>query len=238
MTPEQVSHELRESLVRPAARFMADAATLELGAKAGFEGFDFYVGGRGGALGDVPADVVVAAFVFFAPDHIRAAWERAGAVMPRRDAATLWSQAAHNWARTNLDDGGAWDRLAALLDRVVHGAAVAGAPVFAGWRTLPEPEDATARAAHHMNGLRELRGGLHGAAVLTVGLAPVEAVAVLVPTLLPVLGWNVETPAPEPLKDRWQLAEARTDRMFGRHLAALDASEREELVELAKEFAK
>jgi hypothetical protein len=238
MTPEQAGHELRASLVRPAARFMTDAATLEIGANAGFEGFDFYVGGRGGALGDVPADVVVAAFVFFAPDHIRAAWERAGKVMPRRDAAALWAAAADNWARTNLDDAGPWDRLAELLDRVVQNAAVAGAPVFAGWRTLPEPEDAKARVAHHMNGLRELRGGLHGAAVLTVGLAPVEAVSVLVPDLLPVLGWNDEPPPAEPLKDRWQLAEARTDRMFGRHLAVLDAPEREELVELAAEFAR
>jgi hypothetical protein len=238
MTPEQAAHELRESLVRPAARFMADAATLELGAKAGFEGFDFYVGGRGGALGDVPADVVVAAFVFFGPEHIRAAWERSERVMPRREAAALWAEAAHNWARTNLDDADAWNRLAELLDRVVHDAAVAGAPIFAGWRTLPEPEDAPARVAHHMNGLRELRGGLHGAAVLTVGLSPVEAISVLVPNLLPVLGWNEEPRPADPLKDRWQLAEARTDRMFGRHLAVLEPSEREELIELSKAFAK
>jgi hypothetical protein len=52
-----------------------------------------------------------------------------------------------------------------------------------------------------------------------------------------VLGWNEEPSSPEPLRDRWQLAEARTDRMFGRHLAVLDAIEREELLELAKEFA-
>ena len=148
------------------------------------------------------------------------------------------SRAAPLSGLSHLDDAGPWNRLGELLGRVVHDAAVVGAPVFAGWRTLPEPEDAKARVAHHMNGLRELRGGLHGAAVLTVGLAPVEAVSVVVPSLLPVLGWNDEPPPPEPLKDRWQLAEARTDRMFGRHLAVLEPSEQEELLELAKEFAK
>ena len=46
---------------------MTDPATYAYGAELGFEGMDFYVAGRGGALGDVPADVVAAAFVFFAP---------------------------------------------------------------------------------------------------------------------------------------------------------------------------
>jgi hypothetical protein len=39
------------------------------------------------------------------------------------------------------------------------------------------------------------------------------------------------------LKDRWQLAEARTDRMMGRSLAALDGTEREELMELLGQVA-
>jgi hypothetical protein len=36
----------------------------------------------------------------------------------------------------------------------------------------------------------------------------------------------------EPLRDRWQLAEARTDRMLGKHFAVLDEVERKELVDL------
>ena len=238
MTPEQTAHELRDLLVRPAARFMTDPATYARAREAGFDEADFYVAGRAGALGDVPPDVVVAAFVFFAPEHVRGAWERTAAVMPRRDAGALWATAAHEWAHANLADDGPWERLAALLDRVVHDAAVPGAPVFAGWRALSEPDDAKARVAHHMNGLRELRGAMHGAAVLTVGLSPVEAISVVVPKLLPVLGWTDEPRPPESLKDRWQLAEARTDRMFGRHLGVLDAPERQELLELAQEFAK
>ena len=33
---------------------MTDPATYAYGAELGFEGMDFYVAGRGGALGDVP----------------------------------------------------------------------------------------------------------------------------------------------------------------------------------------
>ena len=84
--------------------------------------------------------------------------------------------------------------LAALLGRVVEAASVAGAPLFAGWRTLPEPDDAPALALHRLNALRELRGALHGAAVLTVGLSPVEAIVVHTPGMIPVFGWQ-EVPA-------------------------------------------
>jgi hypothetical protein len=109
---------------------------------------------------------------------------------------------------------------------------VAAAPLLAGWRTLAEPDDAIALAYHRMNGLRELRGALHAAAVLTVGLTPFEAVAVRVPENLPLFGYTEPAPDPAPLRDRWQLAEARTDRMFGRAVAALDEPECKELVEL------
>ena len=49
------------------AHFMLDPATYEHGASLGFPGYDFYVSGRGGVLGNVDADVVSAGFVFFNP---------------------------------------------------------------------------------------------------------------------------------------------------------------------------
>ena len=71
----------------------------------------------------------------------------------------------------------------------MHTAPVAGAPLFAGWRALDEPEEIKALALHRLNALRELRGALHGAAVLTVGLAPLEAIVVRTPAMLSVFGW-------------------------------------------------
>jgi len=73
--------------------------------------------------------------------------------------------------------------------------------------------------------------------VLTVGLTPFEAIAVRAPKMLAALGWAHDPPDPKPFNERWNLAEARTDRMLGRHLAALDEGERVELVDLLGRLA-
>jgi hypothetical protein len=230
MTPEQAAHEAREAIVRIPGGFMTDAATYARGAELGFDGLDFYASGRAGVLGETHADVVVAVFVFFAPALVHEVWMRSAPVMSRARAAREWAAVAHAWAAAHLPDDVDWQTLAAMLGRVVVAAPVAGAPLFAGWRALDEPEELKALALHRLNALRELRGALHGAAVLTVGLAPVEAIVVRTPAMLGVFGWPEPHPDPKPLHERWALAEARTDRMFGRHLGVLDADERIELV--------
>jgi hypothetical protein len=236
MTPEQAAHEARRG-ISIAGRFMLDPETHAHGHALGFEGMDFYVAGRGGVLGDPPADVVVATFVFFPRDVVCDAWNRSRAVMSGFAAANEWAGCAHRWARSHLGDDVDWSRLAQLLGQVVVDAPVVGAPLFAGWRALEEPDGDKELALHRMNGLRELRGALHGAAILTVGLTSVEAITVNAPEMLTVFGHTDEAPDPAPLKDRWQLAEARTDRMMGRSLAALESTEREELVALLGQVA-
>jgi hypothetical protein len=237
MTPEQAAHDTAAIVVRTPAGFMTDPATFARGAALGFEGMDFYVAGRGGALGDVPADVVTAAFWVFAPDAIRAAWDRSATVLPRRAAATEWLTCGHLWAEEHYEDGPDYARAATLLGRIVNAAAVAGAPVFAAVRTFPEPALPEALVQHRLNEVRELRGALHGAAVLTVGLRPVEALIVRAPDLAGAFGWTEPFPEPEPLHERWALAEARTDRMLGKHFALLDENERTELVDLLNQIA-
>jgi hypothetical protein len=232
ITPEQAAHEMREAVLSVPARVMMDAASYARGAELGFEGIDFYFAGRGGALGDVAADVVTAALVFFAPDTVQASWERSAAVMTRRQAAEAWAELFAASALEILPEDRDWAMCAELLGRVIAAAPVACAPIFAGWRDLPEPHDLRSLAMHRLNALRELRGALHGAAVLTVGLAPVEAIAVRTPKMQAFYGWPEELIDPEPLHQRWGLAEARTDRMFGRTLAVLDDRERGALVEL------
>jgi hypothetical protein len=232
MTPEQAAHDTAAIVLSVPAGFMFAAETLARGNALGFEGMDFYVAGRGGALGDVPADVVAASLYFFAPDAIRDAWDRSAPVLPRRKAAHEWLLCAHEWARAHFGDGPDYARAGDLLGRVVRAALVAGAPVFAALRTFPEPGDPKALAQHRLNELRELRGALHGAAILTVGLSPAEAMVVRSPGLAGVFGWPEPHPEPDPFRDRWALAEARTDRMVGRHISVLAEPERVELVEI------
>lgn len=212
--------------------FMMDGATYERGGAMGFEGIDFYFRGRGGVLGEVEADVVAATLVFFEPATVSAAWERGRQVCGAREAATAFAACAAAWAEAHLPDGVDYGRLAELEGKVVVSASVASAPLFAGWRALPEPSTPKSLALHRTNALRELRGALHGGAVLAEGLSPLQAVMVKTPYMVGLFGWSGPHPQPEPHKAAWERAEAGTDRAMARHLAVLDDAEREQLVDL------
>jgi Helix-turn-helix family len=217
------------------AGFMMDPDTYSRGAQLGFDGVDFYVAGRGGALGDVCGKVVAATFVFFEPRGICEAWARTEKVMARVDAAYAFQRCLVSWAQAHLSDGPAYGRLAELTRQVVQCGPLAGLPLFAAWSTIEEPQDgAKSLALHRLNLLREMRGGLHGAAVIASGLRPHEAVMVAAPHMAPVLGWGEPHPDPAPLADQWREAEEATNRMMAGALSSLADDERAEFVELAE----
>jgi hypothetical protein len=216
---------------------MLDMATYGAAAEDGFQGMDFYVAGRGGALGDVPSDVVVAAFVFFEPQTVHECWTRAGAVMTRQAAADRWAAACHRWAEAHLTaDEADLLRLADLLGRMNTAASPAGSPCFGAWRAQAEPEAdrPQALALHRLMVLRELRGGLHGAAVITHGLSPHAALTIRTPGMLPVFGWDGPHPAADDAHTHtaWNEAELATDRALAPAYEALDEAERVELRDL------
>ncbi|HMK62617.1 MAG TPA: hypothetical protein VK386_03270 [Acidimicrobiales bacterium] len=212
--------------------FMMDGATYERGGQMGFEGIDFYFLGRGGVLGEVPADVVAAALVFFEPSTVAAAWDRGRQVCGPAQAARAFAECAASWAEAHLPDGVDYERLADLERRVIASASVAGAPLFAGWRALAEPSSPRALALHRTNVLRELRGALHGGAVLAAGLSPLEAVMVKTPFMVGLFGWSEPHPDPTVHKEAWEQAEEGTDRAMARRFAVLAEAERDELVAL------
>jgi hypothetical protein len=214
------------------SHFMVDGATYAHGASLGFSGLDFYVCGRAGVLGDVPADVVTAALTFFSPDHVRTQWEAGGAVVPPAKAAAAFAACAASWAEAHVPDDLDAGRLADLAGRVVAEARVSGAPIFAGWRLLEVPATPKAAAVHHLNGLRELRFGLHAAAVLSTGLSPLQAMTLRSPQMLPLFGW-AEGAEVDGLQGTWDTAEERTNLALAHAFAGLDDAERAELADLA-----
>ena len=207
------------------SHFMVEGATYERGAELGFQGADFYTGGRGGVLGDVHGDVVAAAFVFFEPGHVREGWDRAGAVTDRATAAAEFAACGYQWARHHLT-GEDLDVVAELGTKVVQAANPALAPIFAAWRALPVPTDRAAAAFHQLNALRELRNAMHGAAILTAGLSSVEAVAVRAPEMAALFGWQ-ELPQAGELEPRWAKAEVATDIAMAHVLSVLSDDEGE-----------
>jgi hypothetical protein len=214
------------------SHFMLDGNTYKRGAELGFQGLDFYITGRGGVLGDVDADVVSAAFTFFEPGAVRTLWEQGTAVMPAPLAGGEFAGCCASWAEAHVPDDLDAARLAELASQVVAAARPACAAVFAGFRALPVPEAPKARAVHQMNALRELRLGLHGAAVLAAGLSPLQAMSVRSPQMAPLFGW-AELADTDGLQEVWEGAEARTNQAIAHAYEGLDEAGRAELVELA-----
>lgn len=213
---------------------MLDPQTYVVGAAAGYEGTGFYFGGRGGVLGDVPAEAVADAFIFFPLDTTRINWEAVATIETRAESAQRFADVAHEWARVHLpEDAVDYDRLAELAGRVVSAADGSNAPVFSGWRELKEPTGSRELALHRINALRELRAARHGDAVKQVGLEPVDAFMVKTPYMAPIFGWTApDSPPSDEHRRLWDRAEALTNEYFGQDLAVLEKPELQEFCNL------
>lgn len=236
MDPAAFANATRTAISGVGSKFMLDGRTYKRGAELGFEGIDFYLGGRGGVLGDVHGDVLAAALFFFDAEHVRTVWERAGKVTSRSVAGAAFAECGYDWARQHLADvdAAALQSVIELGGAVVAGANPAGAPLFAGWRALGQPDDVQGAVLHVLNALRELRAALHGGAILAAGLAPVEALALNSPAMAGIFGW-AELPPTDGLQPVWQSAEDATDVAMGRALAVIPEAERQRFIDACNE---
>lgn len=234
MTPEECAAKTTPAVSGLAANFMLDGNTYKAGAAHGFSGLDFYVAGRAGVLGTLDADRVTAAFGFFEPGAVAGWIEQAVAVCPPAEASATFMDCAYDWADQHLGDDVDWDRLAELAAKAIAGAPDGDLPLFRAWRDAPEPDRGSkALALHRFHVLRELRNELHIAAVKDAGLTPLEALLVKTPAMAPMFGWADLPEVGDEHRAKHEAAEAETNRRMAPAFAALDESEREELVRLA-----
>lgn len=221
--------------------FMISREAKAYAHETGFAGWTPYMRGRCGVLGEVDADVVASAVGFFPADLIREVWE-AGRSLPAEDAARRYATVCQDFARRKLAGLAETDadRLAELLEAVAGNADVIGAPLAAGWRAMPLPDDGRARAIQLAHVLRELRGGLHLVAVLSCGLTPLDAVLTNRSTLTTdsegnarYFGWPEPYSQPTDIvRKRRADAEDLTDALVTPAFRALSAAEAEELISL------
>ena len=227
------AHAARGPVGDLGGRFMRDRATFARSVELGFApGFEFYVVGRFGVLGQVPADVVAASAVFINPDALAKAWTAATAVASAADAAALFLDICQSYGRTHLAAVPDLDRFVTLAERVVDGASMINAPIAAGWRALPRPNDVEGRAQVLLQVLRELRMARHAVCIHAEGLSPVEAI-VAGPggeANAKTFGWPEPLPEPAPLAARRAAAEARTDQLCAADMAVLTEAECTEFV--------
>ncbi|WP_043640673.1 SCO6745 family protein [Nonomuraea candida] len=204
-----------------------------------------YFRGRCGVLGECDADVVTAAAVFFPQAHVEESWN-AGRKLPVERAVELYTEACRAWGRRKLGGHDGCARIAELLLPVVRRASPVGAPLFAGWRAVPLPDDAPARAVQLMHVVRELRGGLHANAVVAAGLHPLEATLAAQHSGTPLgisqgeavarfFTWPepYEQPGPEVVARRAAVEET-TDDLMAEVFSVLTDSESDELIELLR----
>jgi hypothetical protein len=134
-----------------------------------------YFTSRGSLMGQVPGEVVAAAFGVFSPAAVVPAVAHGWSLT---DAATICA-ARHDGAVAQLDRilGGppeGIDRAVGLLRRACEPLEPAARPLFAGVLSQPWPGDPLGDLFHAGDLLREFRGDAHNSAWTTAGLSAVE----------------------------------------------------------------
>ena len=240
MTPEEAVRGVAGPIGRLGGEWMFDEATNERGVELGLSRWSWYHCGRGGVLGDCDASVVVAAFGFFPPARQARAWDKGRAVLPVATITHEYAEACAAWGRRVFADVPGAGRLADLLTTALDAAAVAGLPLFAGWRASARTADGAAggqlegaaRLALALQVGREHRGGLHLVAVVAAGIDPLQAVVSgrYGTANAAFFGWPEPWPDPAAGKDAMAAAEIVTDTLVEPAYAVLSPAERAELV--------
>ncbi len=227
---------VREGVGRLGGAFFLSPLAKQAGKDLGLRGWPTYFVGRCGVLGPVEADIVAAVCGFYPLEFVRKAWEE-GREVDLTLAVEVYVQACRDWGRTRLGGFAEAPRLAELAEHVVYASSPIGAPLFAGWRTIPLAEDPPARLAQLLTTLRELRGAMHLAAVLAAGLTPREAV-IAGPggqSNASFFGWTDTEIAPNRadfVESARAEAERRTDRLLAPSWLTLGLGERAEFATL------
>lgn len=222
------------------SKYMLDPATAEIAKQAGYpDGFSFYFAGRGGVLGDVDADVIHAAFMFFDQAVVRKMWERGVKVEGARKAGARYATAADSWGKTHIQGFSNASRFNALAEKVVESVDPVGLSLFAGLRAEGLSTDPIERTYRLVTWLRELRGCLHINAVVAEGLNGKEAVLASEhgEFFAKLHGYQEPFPDVSHLKDRRARAEDTTSRLMAEvYERALSATERAEFASLTAEL--
>lgn len=210
-------------LQRVGAAFMIAPEMKVEAAALGMARGPLYFRGRVGVLGDVTAEAAYGLLSIFPEYAVLGTWGSTSGLTP---AAAVERYRAANvaWAHNHLTGGPDLAEATTAMLAVVDAAWTGPLALADGWKRQPRPTHPVEAAAHAATVLRELRGGLHFAALALHGV-PVP-MAVLadpnggVPRMLRT-GWQQEqvdelvAAATPEHQERWRAAEDDTDRAFG-----------------------
>ena len=211
---------------------------IEVGKSMGLKGMEFYVAGRGGSLGDCDGSVVAAAFGYFNPVIINAAWNLATAKQPARVIGDAHYEVAAHLGREKLTDLPGLTEFTAAMEKVFNAADPDGFALFAAFKSMPLAQDTPGRAMQLAASLREFRGSAHLIAIRAVGLTSKQAHYVKRPNDVKGFGWG-EDDAPlvdDTVRALMVEAEKLTDALCIPAYSVLNETERKALVDGTKAF--
>jgi hypothetical protein len=238
--PQECARRTREVIVHRGGRFMIAPELATQERLLGIPARSLYFRGRSAVLGDPPPAVVAELFGIFPGWLVDLALGATTGPLAAEQATEAYSAGCWEWGRHHLAAVPEPGRCADLLGTVVDEADGSGLALFAGWRQAPRPADPLGRLAHAMMVARELRGGLHFAALRACGLGVVDAVFTdpdSGPDRMRQTGWREQDVQPvrtrlearTDLPERWRRAQEITDETFGACLGVLAPSQRSEL---------
>ena len=212
-----------------------DKGTVAAGKEIDLDVVSFYALGRGGVLGDIPAEEVDDIFFFFKTGAITAMYGGGRAKQTAEVGARAHLAAADDYARRTFgaiptETLEAFNAAAAALIATLPSGRW---PIFDGYRTFDFPSDVVAIAMRNAILLRELRGGVHTDAVKDAGLTPAEACFLDRDGAYFALHGFQDDDKPavsDELRERRENAEADTTTRMATLLDAISAAEREALV--------
>lgn len=229
-------HQTRHAVVTTGGTFMRSRQMARAEADLGLPERSLYFRGRSAVLGDPPASIVANIFGIFPERLVTAMVEQSTPLISAAEAIEGFGRACAVWGSDKLGGTKGADEAAELLFRIVDQADLTALPLAAGWRAQDRPADPVARLVHALMLAREVRGGLHFAALRVAGLGVIEA-TVANPesgrTRLLKTGWRpeeadaliAEAESRTDLHQRWVRAEDLTDEMFANMITVLDRSE-------------
>ena len=211
---------------------------IEVSKSMGLKGMEFYVAGRGGCMGDCEGSVVAAAFGYFNPVIINAAWSLATAKQPARVIGDAHYEVAAQLGREKLTDMPGLNEFTAAMEKVFNAADPDGFALFAAFKSMPLAQDTPGRAMQLAASLREFRGSAHLIAIRAVGLTSKQAHYVKRPNDVKGFGWG-EDDAPlvdDAVRALMVEAEKLTDALCIPAYSVLNEAERKALVDGTKAF--
>lgn len=203
----------------------------------------FWIVGRAGVLGSCPVEVAAGAIAFVPLDRVAAAWDHLPDGLTHYQVAVHYGSRITSWGDTALAafDPDRMARLDALGRRIIDAAPPCLGPLFAGWRAMPTPDGVGARVALTTHILREMRGATHIAAIMALGLSPLDAILASTnapprtgPDYAQQMGFVGPFRDAEEVRARRLEAEELTARALDPYFAVLSAEELDDFGELVE----